>query len=75
LPEFQIGRQATLPSSRRSSHRSIRIWRWPAALAILTVFGLMSALLGQGGIWWTLSWLALATPLAVTVTCVANRRR
>jgi hypothetical protein len=28
------------------------IWRWPVVLAILTVFGLLSALLGQGGLWW-----------------------
>ena len=42
-----------------------QIWRWPAALAVLMVFGLLSALLGQGGIWWVLSWVALAVPLAV----------
>jgi hypothetical protein len=41
------------------------IWRWPVALALLTVFGLLSALLGQGGIWWGLSWIALASPLAI----------
>jgi hypothetical protein len=32
------------------SHRSMRIWRWPATLAVLTIFGLLSALLGQGGL-------------------------
>ncbi len=25
------------------------IWRWPVVLAILTVFGLLSALIGRGG--------------------------
>jgi hypothetical protein len=40
------------------------VWRWPAALALLSVFGLLSALLGQGGVWWGLSWIALAVPLA-----------
>ncbi len=43
------------------------VWRWPVILAALSVFGLLSALLGQGGIWWFLSWVALATPLAVIV--------
>lgn len=47
-----------------------RIWRWPALLAILTVFGLICALLGQGGLWWALSWIALAIPLVVIVACV-----
>ncbi len=40
------------------------------ALALLSVFGLLSALLGQGGIWWLLSWLALAAPLAVILRCL-----
>lgn len=47
------------------------IWRWPLALAALTIFGLLSALLGEGGIWWALSWLALSTPLLVILWCVA----
>ncbi|RTL52872.1 MAG: hypothetical protein EKK40_06900 [Bradyrhizobiaceae bacterium] len=46
------------------------IWRWPAALAALVMFGLLSALLGQGGIWWPLSWIALAVPLAVIAVCI-----
>jgi len=44
-----------------------RIWRWPALLAVLTVFGLLSALIGQTRFWWALSWIALAAPLAVIV--------
>jgi len=63
-------------SSETLSNRSTRIiWRWPAVLAILTAFGLMSALLGQGGIWWALSWAALATPIVVTLVCIHRRRR
>jgi hypothetical protein len=50
------------------------MWRWPAALAALTVFGLLSALLGHGGVWWALSWIALATPLAVILYCIKARR-
>ena len=52
-----------------------QIWRWPAALAVLTVFGLLSALLGQGGVWWWLSWVALGTLLAAILYFVLTRRR
>jgi hypothetical protein len=44
-----------------------RIWRWPSLLAGLITFGLLSALLGQGGVWWPLSWVALAIPLGLIV--------
>ncbi len=37
----------------------IRVWRWPVLMAGLSLFGLLSALLGQGGVWWILSWIAL----------------
>ncbi|QOG19533.1 MULTISPECIES: hypothetical protein [Bradyrhizobium] len=50
------------------------IWRWPSLLAALSIFGLLSALLGQTGFWLPLSWIALATPLAVAVVCI-NRSR
>ncbi len=40
-------------------------WGLPLGLALLTLFGLFSALLGQGGIWWALSWIALVLPLLV----------
>jgi len=50
------------------------VWRWPLVLAGLTLFGLMSALLGEGGMWWVLSWIALATPLVVAVVCLARSR-
>lgn len=40
-----------------------RQWGWPVALALLTLFGLLSALIGEGGIWWGLSWAALSAPL------------
>lgn len=54
--------------SRSSARNSFsRIWRWPLVLALLTTFGLVSALLGQGGIWWGLSWITLAIPLIVIV--------
>lgn len=56
-------------------HSSWMIWRWPLLLATLVVFGLLSALLGQGGIWWVLSWIALAIPLVLIVVCIVRRRR
>jgi hypothetical protein len=44
---------------------TLRQWGWPIALAVLTCAGLLFALIGEGGIWWPLSWIALAMPLAV----------
>jgi len=61
--------------SRRGLRQSVgRIWRWPALLAMLIIFGLLSALLGQGGIWWALSWIALAIPLGLFVRCLGLRQ-
>jgi hypothetical protein len=45
----------------------MRQWGWPLTLAVLSLFGLLAALLGQGGIWWVLSWVALASPLVAIV--------
>jgi dolichyl-phosphate-mannose--protein O-mannosyl transferase len=59
----------------RPHHGSSRIWRWPLVLAGLTTFGLVSALLGQSGIWWGLSWIALSIPLVVIVACLHRRDR
>jgi hypothetical protein len=53
-------------SATRTRRSLGRIWRWPALLAVLTVL-LLSALIGQTGFWWALSWIALAAPLAVIV--------
>jgi len=52
-----------------------RIWRWPTALALLISFGLLSALLGEGGVWWALSWIALSLPLLVIAVCVLQPQR
>ena len=49
------------------------IWCWPLLMAALTVVGLASALLGEGGAWWGLSWVALAIPLVVMAVCVVRR--
>ena len=59
-------------SARRSL---LTIWRWPALLAALSIVGLLSALLGQEGVWLPVSWIALATPLVVAGACIGRRRR
>jgi len=41
-----------------------RVWRWPLIIAIASVVGLVSALLGDGP-WDALSWVLLAIPIAV----------
>jgi uncharacterized membrane protein YjjP (DUF1212 family) len=57
-------------------HRTAaEIWRWPTVLAILTICGLLSALLGQWGIWLVLSWIALASPLLLIVRYGLAQRR
>jgi hypothetical protein len=44
----------------------IRIWKYPALLAVLTLFGLISALVGTGP-WHFASWITLIIPLAVGI--------
>ena len=39
-------------------------WPWPIALAIITLVGLIAALV-EDGVWDMVSWLALAAPIAV----------
>ena len=59
-------------SAASMNSATARIWLWPAAIALLTVFGLLSALLGQSRLWWVLSWIALAVPLATIVWFVVK---
>jgi hypothetical protein len=53
----------------------LAVWRVPAALALLSLFGLLAALLGEGGVWWLLAWSALAVPLAVIIACLGRGLR
>jgi uncharacterized membrane protein YgaE (UPF0421/DUF939 family) len=55
-------------------HSLAAIWRWPAVLAGFTIAGLLSALLGQRGVWLVISWVLLAIPLAVIVGCLQRRQ-
>ncbi|QUS41625.1 hypothetical protein RPMA_24310 [Tardiphaga alba] len=52
-----------------------RQWLWPILLAVATVFGLLVALVGEGGIWWALSWLMLSVPLLVMAYHASTSRR
>ena len=61
------------PIARRRS--LLRVWRWPALVAALTLFGLLAALLGHGGIWQILSWAALAIPLLLVLYFALAARR
>lgn len=44
----------------------IRLWGIPSLLAIITLFGLVMALLG-GGIWDYIGWLTLAIPIILII--------
>ncbi|MFT3813047.1 MAG: hypothetical protein QM740_06670 [Acidovorax sp.] len=50
------------------------VWRLPLALALLTAFGLLAALLGTGP-WRVLAWGALAVPVAVAAYCAVRPAR
>jgi cyanate permease len=59
-----------------SSKRSMplrAIFAWPAAISLLGIIGLVSALTGDG---WRdgLSWLALGAPVAVLAWAMQTRR-
>lgn len=44
----------------------LHIWKYPMLLAVLTMFGLLSALLGTGA-WHLLSWMALSVPVILGI--------
>lgn len=50
------------------------LWRWPVVLGVLTVSGLVSALLSDGGWGDAWSWLALGIPVAVMAWFSWRRR-
>jgi hypothetical protein len=35
----------------------------------------LSALLGEGSMWWIFCWIALSAPLAIIAVCVARAKR
>jgi hypothetical protein len=56
-----------------TEQRIARIWTAPAALALITIVGLLSALFADGAAD-VVSWIALATPVAAVAWCVARAR-
>lgn len=52
----------------------VRVFGVPLLLALVSAIGLLSALLGDD-LWDVLSWVALATPVAVIIWCVARAGR
>lgn len=46
----------------------------PAILSVLTIGGLIFALI-EDGLWDALSWIALSVPVALYVGCIARGRR
>ncbi|ALM83800.1 hypothetical protein [Bordetella sp. N] len=52
-----------------ASHNFWFVWRVPILLGLLTVFGLLAALLGTGAWHWA-SWLAMTLPLGVVALCL-----
>lgn len=50
-----------------------QIWSMPIGLGLLTVLGLISALVGDG-VWDTVSWILLATPILVIASHILRSR-
>jgi len=61
--------------SGRKPHNFTRQWSWPIALGLLSILGLLSALIGEGGLWWWLSWAALGTPIVTIAWHMARADR
>jgi len=45
---------------------SLKLWAMPALMAIITITGLVSAILGTG-IWHYISWISLSYPLYIMI--------
>ncbi|MBP0599382.1 hypothetical protein J8I26_14795 [Herbaspirillum sp. LeCh32-8] len=58
------------PAERQSEF--LHLWGMPILLGLLTAFGLLAALLGQG-VWHWLAWLAIATPIVVMAYHLCKR--
>jgi len=56
-------------------HRTLgRIFAIPALIGVMSVVGLVTALIGDG-IWDGLSWLILGTPVVIYAACIFVPRR
>jgi hypothetical protein len=73
-PHVRSGRAVAMSSSQlRPLSNGRRVFLIPLVLAVLSVFGLLSALIGDA-IWDVLSWLALATPILAIGSCLIRSR-
>jgi hypothetical protein len=52
--------------------RAPEIFRWPAVVAAVTLFGLIAALVGDG-IWDGFSWIGLGVPFVLAAYFFARR--
>lgn len=57
----------------RPTNSVVKIFAIPLVLAALSLFGLISALLGNG-LYDILAWLTLAAPTVVILACVLRQR-
>ncbi|MBB6112555.1 hypothetical protein [Mucilaginibacter lappiensis] len=48
-----------------------KVWGIPLILALITIFGLLAALLGTG-VWYILSWITLIIPIVTIVWKCGN---
>ena len=54
--------------AKRRSHRLAEIFRAPMIVALVTMLGLLSALLGDG-LWDAASWIMLLLPILMVAYC------
>jgi hypothetical protein len=66
-------RHAAAPTRRPADRSLWAIFRWPVLVALLSVVGLLSALLGDG-VWDVLSWCLLACPVLLSLLGWRRRR-
>jgi hypothetical protein len=60
-------------SARAGSFR--QVWLWPMAVALLSLIGLITALIGDGA-WDVASWMVLSPPLVISgMAWMRSRRR
>ena len=71
LSSGPVGLSAPKPVARRT----VAVWPWPIVLGVLTLTGLLSALLGQQGGWLVASWACLSFPLIVVGACLVRAWR
>nr|WP_068893081.1 hypothetical protein [Pedobacter panaciterrae] len=45
-----------------------KVWGIPVLLAVVTIIGLLSAIMGVG-VWHIVSWIALSIPVYVMIRC------